>query len=239
VTIYAKFAAFYDEIMGDRASEIEQLRDYITRFMPTATSLLELGCGTGALLAGFADDMSVTGIDQSPEMLAIAAKTVPKATLVPGDITKFALGTRFDVVICMFDTLNHVADFEGWLEVFERVHEHLVEGGLFVFDVNTIGRLQALSRQHPYVQDFGQHTLIMEITPAKDDVVLWEVKIFERVTDDLFRLHHEKILELGVPLDVIRPALSRDFDPLDETDTEPGPVSDESDRVYFAYRHRG
>ncbi len=236
---YAKFAAFYDEIMGDRTAEVEHIRDYITRFMPTATSLLELGCGTGALLAGLARDLSVTGLDQSPEMLAIAARSVPGATLVPGDITKFALGTRFDVVICMFDTLNHVPEFTGWLEVFDRVHEHLVEGGLFIFDVNTIGRLRALSHQHPYVQSFGEHTLIMDITPAEGNVVLWEVKIFERLEGDLFRLHHEKIHELGVPLDVIRSALEVDFDLLDETDTEPGPVSDETDRVYFAYRHRG
>ncbi len=237
---YAKFSQFYDEIMGDRSEEIEQLRDYITRYLPTATSLLELGCGTGALLAGLAAEMSVTGVDQSPEMLAIAAKNAPTATLVPADITKFSLETRFDVVICMFDTLNHVSDFTGWLEVFDRVHEHLVEGGgLFVFDVNTVGRLRALARQNPYVQGFGDHTLIMDITPAEGDVVLWEVKIFERLEDDLFRLHHEKIFELGVPLDVIKSVLAVNFDLLDMTDTESGPVTDESDRVYFAYRHRG
>jgi SAM-dependent methyltransferase len=239
VAIYAKFARFYDEIMGDRTSEVEQLRDYITRYLPTATSLLELGCGTGTLLAGLAADLNVTGIDQSPEMLAIATEKVPGATLVSGDITRFSLGTRFDVVICMFDTLNHVPDFTGWIEVFDRVHEHLVEGGLFIFDVNTIGRLRALSHQPPYVQGFGEHTLIMDITPAEGNVVLWEVKIFQRLEDDLFRLHHEKILELGVPLDVIHSALEMDFDLLNETDTGPEPVSDESDRIYFAYRHRG
>lgn len=238
---YTKFATFYDEIMGDRSDDIGLIRDYIVRFLPTAASLLELGVGTGALLAGLAeaDQMTVTGVDQSPEMLAIAAEKVPGATLVPGDITRFSLGTRFDVVICMFDTLNHVASFEGWLEVFERVHEHLVEGGLFIFDVNTIGRLRALGHQHPYLQDFGEHTLIMNITPTEGDVWLWEVKIFEHLEEDLFRLHHEKILELGVPLERIRSALELNFDLLDEMDQDSGPVSDQSDRIYFAWRHRG
>jgi SAM-dependent methyltransferase len=202
--------------------------------------MLELGSGTGALLAGFADQMTVTGVDRSPEMLAIAAEKVPAATLVSADITEFALGTRFDVVICMFDTLNHVASFDGWLKLFDRVHEHLVEGGLFIFDVNSIGRLRGLGRQHPYLQDFGEHTLIMNITPAEGDVWLWEVKIFEHLEGDLFRLHHEKILELGVHLDRIHSALEANFDLLDQTDLEAGhPVSDESDRIYFAYRHRG
>jgi len=236
---YAKFAPFYDEIMGDRSSDIGLIRDYIVRFMPTATSLLELGSGTGALLAGLADQVTVTGVDRSPEMLSIAAKKLPDATLVQADITKFSLGTRFDVVICMFDTLNHIASFDGWLEVFERAHEHLVEGGLFIFDVNTIGRLRALGRQHPYVQDFGEHLLIMNITPAGGDVWLWETKIYESLGEDLFRLHHEKILELGVPLERVRSALEMNFDPLDEADQDSGPVSDESDRIYFAWRHRG
>jgi SAM-dependent methyltransferase len=225
--------------MGDRSSDIDLIRDYIVRFLPTATSVLELGSGTGALLAGLAGDMSVTGVDQSPEMLAIAASKVPEATLVPGDITKFSLEERFDVVICMFDTLNHVASFDGWLEVFDRVHEHLVEGGLFIFDVNTIGRLRALGHQHPYLQDFGEHTLIMNITPTEGDVWLWEVKIFEHIAEDLFRLHHEKIFQLGVPLARIRSALEVNFEPLDEADQDAGSVTDESDRIYFAWRHRG
>lgn len=239
VNNYAKFAQFYDEIMGDRSSDIELIRDYIVRFLPTATSVLELGSGTGALLAGLADLMTVTGVDQSAEMLSIAAKKLPEATLVHADITRFSLGTRFDVVICMFDTLNHVASFDGWLEVFERVHEHLVEGGLFIFDVNTIGRLRALGRQHAYVQGFGEHTLIMDITPSEGDVWLWETKIFEHLDEDLFRLHHEKILELGVPLERIRSALEVNFDLLDQADQDSGPVSDECDRIYFAWRHRG
>ncbi len=236
---YTKFAAFYDEIMGDRSPDIDLVRNYIVRFLPTATSLLELGCGTGALLAGLADQLTVTGVDQSPEMLALAAQNVPAATLVPGDITKFSLGTRFDVVICMFDTLNHVASFEGWLEVFDRVREHLVEGGLFIFDVNTIGRLRALGHQQPYVQDFGEHTLIMNITPTDGDVWLWEVKIFEHIEGDQFRLHHEKIFELGVPLKRIHGTLEVNFDLLDETDQETAAAADDSDRIYFAYRHRG
>jgi SAM-dependent methyltransferase len=237
---YAKFAAFYDEIMGDRTPDIDQVRQFIGKHQPTATSLLELGCGTGALLAGLSASLDVTGVDQSAEMLAIAAQSVPKATLITSDMTKFKLDARFDVVICMFDTLNHLPEFASWLELFDRVHEHLSKDGLFIFDVNTTGRLHGLSRATPYVQDFGDHALIMNITPAHGNVVLWETKIFERLgDDDLYRLHHERIYELGVPLDTIREALSLHFEVLEETDFEDGPVSDDSDRIYFACRHKG
>lgn len=240
MTNYAKFAGFYDEIMGDRTPDIDQVRGCIEKYLPAAKSLLELGCGTGALLAGLSAGLDLTGVDQSHEMLAKASVNVPGATLVNADMTKIELGARFDVVICMFDTLNHLSEFVSWLELFDRVHEHLADGGLFVFDVNTTGRLRGLSRALPYAQGFGDHTLIMSISPAHGNVVLWETKIFERLTGDgdLYRLHHEQIYELAVPLDTIREALTLHFEVLEETDLEDRPVSDDSERIYFACRHR-
>ncbi len=237
--IYAKFAAFYDELMGDRSETIDQVRSYLAKHLPTATSLLELGCGTGALLAGFAGELALAGVDQSPEMLAIAAERVPGATLTQADMTKFSLGVRYDVVICLFDTLNHLPRFDDWAEAFKRAHEHLVEGGLFIFDVNTIGRLRGLGRQQPYVEDFAGNYVIMNITPTDSDVFVWEVKIFERLGEDIFKLHHETILELGVPLAQIRAALEPYFDVLAEDDQDGHLVSDDADRIFFACRSRG
>ena len=76
---YAKFALFYDEIMGDRTEDIDQVRERITKYLPTATSVLEFGCGTGALLAGLAGDLNLTGVDQSPEMLSLRQRQEPAA----------------------------------------------------------------------------------------------------------------------------------------------------------------
>jgi SAM-dependent methyltransferase len=239
MTSYAKFARFYDQIMGDRSAEVERIRECVKRHTPNAGSLLELGCGTGALLAGLAGSLTVAGVDRSAEMLAIAAKQVPDARLVESDMTAFSLGTKYDVVICVFDTLNHLPRFESWLELFGRVHEHLVDGGLFLFDVNTVGRLRALCHGPGYVEDFGdfgENTLIMTFTSAGDGVTNWHVRIFEWVDGDLFRLHQETIPELTVPLATIREALEPGFEPLEEFDLDGGQVSDESERVFFAYR---
>jgi SAM-dependent methyltransferase len=238
VTIYTGFAAFYDRIMGDRSEEVDRIRSYISRHMPHARSLLELGCGTGALLAGLSGDLALTGIDQSPQMLAIAAETVPGANLVRGDMTAFTFAGRFDVVICMFDTLNHVPSFDGWLSLFSCVHEHLVEGGLFIFDVNTAGRLRRLDDAPPFLDEFDGNVVIMTVRSAHDGLSLWETKIFDRQHDDIYRLHHERIYELGVPLGLIRASLAGRFELLEEASLDGTPVSDESDRVFFAYRHR-
>jgi len=238
VAAYAEFAKFYDQVMGDRSPLIGRVHGYIERYLPAAGSLLELGCGTGAVLAGLAPGLRVTGVDLSPQMLATASRNVAAASLVEADITTFSLGTRFDVVICMFDTLNHLPRFDSWLKVFGQVHAHLAEGGLFVFDVNTVGRLHRLSQAPAYVEDFGGHTLIMDVTPGEGNLSLWDVRIFEQVSGDEFRLHHERIPELGVPLTVIHEALAANFELLEATDPDGGLATDESSRVYFVYRHR-
>jgi SAM-dependent methyltransferase len=235
---YTGFARFYDRIMGDRSEEIGRIQTYISRHLPGARSLLELGCGTGALLAGLSPGLSVTGIDRSPDMLAIAAETVPEARLMHGDMTAFSLPERFDVIICMFDTLNHVQSFAGWLALFGSVYKHLTDGGLFVFDVNTAGRLRRLASAPPYLDEFDGNVVVMTVRPAGEWLSLWRTRIFEQQHDDVYRLHDEGIYELGVPLARIRAALAGQFDVLEEASLDGGPVSDESDRVFFACRQR-
>jgi SAM-dependent methyltransferase len=238
VTDYAGFAQFYDRIMGDRTEEVTRLLSYIRRHAPQASSLLELGCGTGAILSGLAPTLAVTGLDRSPEMLAIAAEQVPAARLVSADMTAFRLAARFDVVICVFDTLNHVPAFGGWLALFDRVHEHLANDGLFIFDVNTAGRFSRLHGTRPYMDEFDGNLVLMTVRADGQHISLWETRIFERLHDDIYRLHHERIHELGVPLRQIRAALADRFRLLEQESLDGSTVSDESDRVFFVYRRR-
>jgi len=238
VADYDRFAPFYDRVMGDRTAEVDRIRTYISKHHQGAQSLLELGCGTGALLAGLAADLSVTGIDRSPEMLSVAARTVPAARLVQADITAFALPARFDVVMCMFDTLNHVTTVDGWNSLFRCAHEHLSDGGLFIFDVNTSGRLQRLAGAPPYLDEFDGNVVVMTVRSARDGLVLWETRIFEHQKDDIYRLHDEPIYELGLPVAQIRAALAGRFELMEEESLDGSPVSDSSDRLFFVYRRR-
>jgi SAM-dependent methyltransferase len=235
---YAGFARFYDRIMGDRTPEIDRIRAYISRHRPSAGTALELGCGTGALLAGLAGSFSVTGVDHSPEMLALAARAVPGAQLLQADITAVSLPSQFDVVICMFDTLNHVMTMDGWLAVFGRAYEHLSDGGLFIFDVNTTGRLRRLCYAPPYLDEFDDTVVVMTVKPSRDGLVLWQTRIFQHQVDDVYKLYDERIYELGVPLAEIRAALTGRFELLEEESLDGSRVSDQSDRVFFVYRRR-
>lgn len=146
---YGVFARFYDAVQGDRAEHGAYLRGLIQKHHPRARKILELACGTGSVLKHLEGDYRVTGVDRSEEMLAIAAAKVPQSRLVAGDMTEVRLGQTFDVVPCVYDSINHLLEFEQWDAVFECAHAHLREGGVFIFDINTERRLAWLAQQAP------------------------------------------------------------------------------------------
>lgn len=176
---YERFATFYDEVMDDPEPRAEQVRTWIARYQPEATSLLELGCGTGSLLARLPSLPSLTGVDRSPEMLSVARGKVPGAHLVEADMRQVDLARRFDVVACVFDSLNHLLSFDGWEATFEVAHGHLAEGGLFVFDVNTVSELRRLGDDPPLVVDFEGGTAVIDVSVAQEAPAAEEAPVAE------------------------------------------------------------
>ena len=201
-------------------------------------TLLELGCGTGSILARLTPIRSLTGLDRSPEMLALAGHKVPRARLIQGDMSSFSLGERFDVVICVFDSLNHLLTFAAWEWMFAAVYDHLEEGGLFVLDVNTVGELRRLGDEPPWVYEFDDNVLIMDVSLAEEGLSLWDIRIFEHVGESQYLLHHEEIGELGVDLARLRASLATRFELLEEVSEVGDRPTDESVKAHFALRRR-
>jgi hypothetical protein len=139
----------------------------------------------------------------------------------------------------LFDTLNHLVSLEEWRALFERARAHLRAGGLFVFDVNTVGQLRRLGDAPPWVSEVHGATIIQDVEWLGDGRSIWHVRIRERLDDGRSVLHHERIGELGVQLAVIADALSGDFVLLESRDDDDLTPTDESPRAYFAYRARG
>ena len=135
---YDKFSRFYDAIMGDRAKTTDRLLKFIRRAHPKARTVLELGCGTGSALKHLAMHYQVWGLDASSKMLSIAKKKVPSARLFRADMVNFALAEKFDVICCVFDSINHVLSFAAWKQLFANVRRHLSPQGVFIFDINTL-----------------------------------------------------------------------------------------------------
>jgi SAM-dependent methyltransferase len=234
VTSYSAFAPFYDEVMGDRGREGAYVRALIERHHPRATNVLELACGTGAILEQLHSHYEVTGLDIAEGMLEIAAQKVPQARLFLEDMTRFDLGEPFDVVLCVFDSLNHLASFEQWEAVFDRAREHLAGGGIFIFDVNTERKLASFAGAPPWMQWFGDDSLLLiDVRDGEDGIYDWKVRIFEHLGGSTYRLHAEDIREAAFPVERIKAALSERFGRTRIYDAERSRPTTRSLRLYF------
>ncbi len=106
--LYDEHADLYDlAFEWDIEDEVDWL---LARFGPGCASVLEPGCGSGRVLARLVSrGLAVTGVDNSPGMLAAARKRLgDDAELVQADIADFDLGRRFDAAICPINTLGHL-----------------------------------------------------------------------------------------------------------------------------------
>jgi SAM-dependent methyltransferase len=89
----------------------------LNEYFPSARSVLEVGCGTGYVLAAIAASrpgIRVAGSDLSDAGLHQARTRVPRATLVRADARSLAFRAEFDVVGA-FDVLEHVREDEDAL----------------------------------------------------------------------------------------------------------------------------
>lgn len=106
--------------------------------MTDVSSILDLGCGNGALSKRFADQgLSVTGIDTSENMLAIARSTYPNITFIQDDATSFCLEHPVDVVFS--NAVFHWIEKDRQHLMMQHVHQALNKNGQFVFEMGGHG----------------------------------------------------------------------------------------------------
>lgn len=137
---FTALASVYDEIMSDveYGEWIEFiLRESGARGYPPGP-VLDLGCGTGNVTIPLAArGLKMTGLDSSRSMVDVARLKAPELDWQLGDFTSFKMERRFGLVVSVFDSLNNLLSPEQFVAAACRVREHLLSGGLFLFDVNT------------------------------------------------------------------------------------------------------
>jgi SAM-dependent methyltransferase len=133
--MFTKTAAFYDTIYAARGKDYRAEAEFaaatIRAFVPGATTLLDVGCGTGAHLAEFERlGFTVAGIDADPKMVALARSRLPDARIDFADMTTFDLGARFDAVVSLFGSTGYARTPRHLDETLVRIAAHLAPGGV-------------------------------------------------------------------------------------------------------------
>jgi len=232
---YDSLAAHYDAVAGDGAAEAAFIGDLIQWRHGRAATLLDVACGTGAMTTLLARRYQVSGLDISPGMLAVARDKLPAGTpLYQADMTRFRLGTRFDAVVCAYQGVNHLLSLADWESFFGRVHEHLNAGGVFVFDIATVGYLARVAGLPRLVQQFGDNYLLTRVRTADGAVFEWRIEVYELQPDGRYRLLTQVVAMRSFPVDHVTEALRRWFTGIEVTGGDGSPADpDAEDRIWL------
>ncbi|KGP90471.1 methyltransferase [Pontibacillus chungwhensis BH030062] len=143
---YGRFAEIYDELMED-----VPYQDWVTFTQSSirstevgVESILDLGAGTGEISIRLAKEgYNVTGVDLSEDMLAVAnRKSIEQnasVEWVKQDISSLNMPVQYDMAISYCDVINYITDEQEVQQTFQHAHDVIKPGGLFLFDVHSIG----------------------------------------------------------------------------------------------------
>lgn len=136
---YSRSARVYDLLYAsgikDFDADVAAVHALIAERNPGAHTLLDVACGTGIHLASLRAWYEISGVDASPDMLAVArARLGDAAHLNRGDMVSFDLGRTFDAVTCLFSSIGYLPNDTELRRAFAQMTRHLAPGGVLVVD---------------------------------------------------------------------------------------------------------
>lgn len=141
---YSRYAELYDELGQSHfaVAVLPLVARATERYHVPVRRILDLACGTGAVAIHLASQgYQVTGVDRSPHMLRVARKKARLAgvevSFLRQSMTRLRTPGSFDLVLCLYDSINHLLRVRDLEAAVSGVAAALNPGGLFVFDVNT------------------------------------------------------------------------------------------------------
>ena len=137
--LYQKFALIYDHML--KHVNYFMWADYIYNLAVMHNvhmkKMLDLACGTGKLINEMTvHNVSCVGLDMSESMLELAKNRLENQSveLIQADMTSFDIDDQFDVITCLFDSINYLESEERLLLFFNHVSNYLKNDSLLIFD---------------------------------------------------------------------------------------------------------
>jgi len=137
---YKKITDYYDKVI---AQSVPKTVEVISKFLPSKGKLLDVGCGTGRISEYFSRcGYEITAIDNSESMFAIARKRLKGSRVILSNLIDFETKDKFDIILCLYDTVNHLLGFNKWKIFFSKYSHFLSQKGVLIFDINTLEKLK-------------------------------------------------------------------------------------------------
>lgn len=136
--LYTTQAKLYDIAFSwDTSEEVEWL---LERLGSDCAPILEPACGSGRMLAAFAErGVEAIGIDISPSMVALARERLSSpglpADALVADMTCFDLGRTFGGAVCPIDSLACLEDPASVVKHLDCMAAHLRSGSRYLIQL--------------------------------------------------------------------------------------------------------
>ena len=211
---YTEFAKVYDLFMDN--IPYEEWGAYLKRLLHENGVddglVLELGCGTGTMTEILAEaGYDMIGVDQSEEMLEEAARKREESgheiLYLCQDMREFELYGTVAAVVSICDSLNYLTEYEDVVETFKLVRNYLDPGGIFIFDLNTVGKFEQIG-DSVIAEDRDDCSFIWENTFYEEERINeYNLSIFVQGEDGRYDKFTENHYEKAYYLEEIRQAL--------------------------------
>jgi len=182
VKSYKGLAAVYDHLVSgvDFEGWVDYLEQIMERFGYRADTVADLACGTGNITLPLAGrGYRATGLDLSPEMLAVAREKAAARNLtiefLCADMRDFRLSRPADLVICFHDGLNYLTEYNDLIKTFNCVGLNLKPSGFFVFDLNAVRWLSGTGPEVTMAEEECLMLIWESVYHEKEDI--WEARL--------------------------------------------------------------
>ena len=209
--------------------------------------VLDLGCGTGTITELlYEKGYDMIGVDSSEEMLQIALdkkfETRSDILYLCQDMRELDLYSTVGTVVSVCDSLNYLLMDEDVLQTFQLVNNYLFPGGIFIFDFNTIYKYEEVIGDTTIAENREDCSFIWEnFYSCEDHINEYDVTVFERQEDDLYRRFTETHYQRGYTLEEMKTFIEKAglifVTALDEK-THEAPT-ETSERIYVIAREHG
>jgi len=204
--VYKNFSKVYDIMMeyADYDGWKEIVEEKIERYGNSPKTVLDLGCGTGEVLIRLTPKYEMTGVDLSKEMVDIAKEKTDAASFYVQDMRELKLKQKHDVVISLFDTINHLISLKGLKKTFQSVWNNLEEEGIYIFDVVTRELMDEMFPGGNFIDDRGEIMIIWEHEYDEDEEIDYvDTTFFVKQENGLFKKITEEYVKKIFTVDEI------------------------------------
>lgn len=238
---YYALARYYDSLTEnvDYKVRSDYISNFFSKYYNSPKNVLDLACGTGNIAVNLLEkSYKVTGVDLSDEMLCEADnKSNGEINLIKADMTDFQLDSKYDCCVCSLDSINHLLSLDDVEKCFNCVYNSLNDGGIFVFDVNTVYKHNNILAGNTFVFDEEDFFLSWDNEDEGNNIVRILIDVFAFNGKNYDRIS-EEFCERAYTVDELKSALHNFeiigiYDDLSLND-----YTEQSERIYFVCKRK-